>query len=213
MNAVVDNDVILKCACYGLLSQVIKPITGGTPVGVLAAARFILGRKVQRKQLRGSVDVITSRLDLFFASCLEVEPTAEEVILAAKLESTARAVNADLDPGESQLCAIAILRPVPLFLTGDKRGIEALGQLVSSSVVLQGMKGRIVCLEQLFLAALASTDPAEIRTAVCHEPYVDRALSICFSCSDTTVGTDRLIEGLSSYIQDVRKRAMSLLAF
>lgn len=212
MNAAVDNDVVLKGACYGLLTDLMDAIPAASnTIGVLGAARFVVEDAARRLPLKGSLAVIQERLATFFAAVKVIEPSLDEERLAAELEYQAQKELVALDPGESQLCAIVIQRAVPVMLTGDKRAITSLERLLDLDGRLEVLKGRLLCLEQLVARLLHRRREEDLRSAVCAEPAVDKALAICFGCSSATVPSGSCAEGLSSYIGSLRVSASRVL--
>jgi hypothetical protein len=84
-------------------------------------------------------------------------------------------------------------------------------EVLSSTVDKLGpLAGRVVCLEQLVAALARILGEAAVRVAVCKEPRADKALSICFQC---TQGAGGKLDpsGLVSYIGDLRRRAATVL--
>ncbi len=212
MTALIDNDILLKSACYRLLAELITANCGTEQVGFLAAARFVLGRRIRRARLRGDAAAVEAELLDFLTENEAIETTLEEQALAATLEATAQSLSVNLDTGESQLLAVLALRTLPSLLTGDKRAIIAIEQLIDSTVEIAGVSGKVTCLEQLVRRAMVQGDSAEIRKAVCSEPDIDLTLSICFSCSNSELPIASVIEGLDSYISDLRRKAPRTLS-
>jgi hypothetical protein len=105
MKALVDNDILLKGACYRLLATLVAMKCGTDQVGYLGAARFVLSKKIRRATLRGDAVEAEAELLGFLAEHEAIETTAEEQALAALLEATAQSVPVNLDTGESQLLA------------------------------------------------------------------------------------------------------------
>src|ERR1700737_1225411 len=188
MMAVIDNDIIFKGACYSLLSAFCK-VPGAAPgdIGALSAARFVVEKKIKRAQLAGDVGVALGALGAFLDAAATLDPTADEEHLAAELEFAAQQLGVPLDTGESQLCAIVTTRAIPLLLTGDKRAIQAIEQLLASQAWLAALSGAVKCLEQLVLAAVRLAGAAAIAEKVCAERTIDKALTFCFSCHSKNV--------------------------
>lgn len=209
----VDNDILLKGACYDLLAEMVG-VVPATPddVGVLGAASYVLVKRLRKKGRCSNGEEAADRLDQFLQDATTLEPTHDELSLAADLELAALRAGVDLDGGESQLSAMVLQRGLAWLVTGDKRAVMALGCLREGDEDLMPLDGKVLCLEQLFARLLADTDPIPIRDAVCAEPNVDKALTICFSCSSSEVSPDQWQEGLKSYIADIRRAATSLLA-
>ena len=168
MRGAVDNDVILKGACYGLLADLIQAIPCDLrDVGVLGAARFVIRRLLPRAAVSRDLGAVDQCLRDFFRQAEILEPTMEELRFAATLELTAQTMDVDLDVGESQLCAIVVARAAEWFATGDKRAVLALEKILLQLGQTAGMDGKVLCFEQLFLRLLAIANPAHVRQAVC----------------------------------------------
>jgi hypothetical protein len=211
MRAIVDNDVLLKVACYGIVDAVLFAYVGGA-VGCLAVARFVLTGRLDRIGLRGSPAAAKERLMACLGRCDQLEPTAIEQQFAADLELTAQRAGLRLDTGESQLCAMAIQRRIPMLLTGDKRAIAAIERLADGENRLRSLDGSIHCLEQLIASALEESGMEVIRRAICTEPGVDKALAICFACSADAAQLESVLEGLDSYIRELRAYARRVMS-
>jgi len=213
MNALIDNDVLLKGACYRLLGQLATTICADSPVvGVLGSARFVVPRKMEKVNLRGDRAAALKVLFMFLSEAEALEPADNEQRLAADMELAAQKHGVNLHEGESLLCAILVQRALPSLATGDKRAIVAIEMLLDIDSRLLAVRGRVKSLEQLFAAALVRHGCAALRMAVCAEPEVDKSLAICFSCSSHSVEDTTVMEGLQSYISDLRRKAGRVLA-
>ncbi len=213
MKALVDNDILFKGACYGLLDAFLAPVSvAGDSFGVLGAARFVVSKKITKKAPHKGTTAAHQHLATFLGRAAVVEPTEDEQRMAADFEVAAQRAGLDFDAGESQLCSILICRSTPLLLTGDKRAIQAIEQLLDSESRLVALCGKIRCLEQLVLDVFsASPNPDTLRSAICAEVEVDKALAICFSCHREDGSGLDYAEGLKSYLTDLRQRATRVL--
>jgi len=213
MKAVVDSDIIFKGACYGLLDEFLSPVcAAGAPFGVLGAARFVVSKKIIKTNPKKGVTAALRFLGDFLERAAVVEPTEAEQTMAAELELAAQRAGLSFDAGESQLCAVLIYRLTPLLLTGDKRAIQAIEELLDSQDRLATVCGKIKCLEQLVLDLLTvGTNPDALRDMICAEIEIDKTLAICFSCHREDASNQDYAEGLQSYIADLRKRAVRVL--
>jgi len=213
MDTLVDNDILYKAAAYCLLEELLGQYRSGTDkLGVLGAARFVVIKRLTRKPPRTTaIADVLQQFQTFLESCAVVEPTEEELAVAADFELAAQRAAVALDTGESQLCAILIARFLRLLLTGDKRAIVAISRLISISDRLSYVVGRVCCFEQIFLRCLTAGTLVRLRSAVCSEQDVDKALTICFSCSSPTSSLTTVEEGLASYINDLRNKAPGIL--
>jgi hypothetical protein len=212
MDALIDNDVLFKGACYGFLPQLISPLCSANQVGVLGAAWFVVSKKIGKTALRKDSEKVLNDLREFMRSVEVLEPTEAEQSMAAEFELAAQRVAVSLNTGESQLCAVLIARTLRLLITGDKRAITAIDRLMNNDARLDYLSGRIWCIEQLVLIMLSAGNGAELREAICGEPSIDMALSICFSCRSESGKDENAKQGLESYIADLRSRAMRVLA-
>jgi hypothetical protein len=213
-DAALDNDVVLKLACYSLLSDLLALYEDGQAVGVLGAARFVLPTYIKRDRRIRDKGAASTALASFLRAVELLEPTPAEVALATAFEEAAVAASVSLDVGESQLCAIVLTRNISALVTGDKRAITGAEQLLETVEALRGLAGRIVCLEQLIHKIFEHIGYGIGRDRVCAEPAVDTALRMCCACNSSQCGQiarDRIREALLSYINDLRRLAPKLL--
>jgi hypothetical protein len=212
MNAVVDNDVIFKGSCYGLMEEIVAGVRRDNGIGVLGTARFVISRRLEKTNLNGDRAAALKSFLAFLSTADILEPGDDEQRFAADLELAAQNSAVNLDVGESQLCAILVLRNLSVLLTGDKRAVVALETLLDACPPLTRIRGRVKSLEQAIAEAVARLGCTALRTAVCAEPQIDKALAICFSCRSGSADPANVLEGLISYINDLRKQAGRVLA-
>lgn len=212
MKAVADNDILLKGACYGLLPRLAATVPGDGQVGILGASRFVVPKKIAQAGLRGNPAIAHAHFVSFMTENGVLEPNSDEQEMAALFEATAQTMALNLDAGESQLVAILVSRSLPWLVTGDKRAIASLEKLVDADARLAVIVGKVRCLEQIARDMFVSEDADQVRSAICAEPSVDKTLTICFSCSSPDANSATVLEGLASYIADLRSRASRVLA-
>ena len=208
----VDNDLILKAACYGL-TDLFWPADGPT-AGVLGAARYVVSHRIDKAELSRDIETAQAEFASFLARNIELEPTEAELELASEIERVAQLETLSLDSGESQLGAVVITRTLDTLETGDKRAIRGFERLVDLVDGVEKLNGKIRCLEQIVLRVVVEQGGCKITSsAVCAELDVDKALSICFSCysSDRADNCDSAIEGLRSYVENLRGDAPRVL--
>lgn len=210
MKALIDNDVLLKGACYGLLEQLVVPIY--CPPGVLGAAPFVVSKRIAKTALNRNTALAQGILDAFLRSAILLEPSDDEQNMAADFELAAQRTGLSFDSGESQLCAILVSRLVPFLITGDKRAIRSIERLLDSDLRLAALCGKVRCLEQLVRSILSKDTCSGLRDAICVEPLVDKSLSICFSCTNESATHESFTEGLDSYIEALRAEAKRVLS-
>jgi hypothetical protein len=212
MKAAIDNDILFKGACYGRLQDVADALHAiPSECGVLGAARFVLREKINRTNLCQDRKTVAQGLEAFLKSVTVLEPGRNEQVIAAQLESSALELGLSLDVGESQLCAMVMERAIPRLVTGDKRAILALEQLISVDSSLLKLQTKILCLEQLLLLVLVKVSFSELRVSICREPEVDKVMTICFSCRSANSSEQNLRDGLGSYIRDIQSAAPTIL--
>ncbi len=212
-SVLMDNDVILKMCCYGLVDEVTALFGAeGRTIHALGVARYVLGRAITKRKNITDREGAAARLVSLLGRAQHIEPSAEEVALAAEFEAAAQSFEVELDGGESQLLAVLIMRSAALLLTGDKRAIRAIEPVVREAEHQKRVAGRIVCLEQLAAALIGRHGAEAIRGRVCGEAAVDKSLAICFSCSSSGCEAPSILEGLASYVRDLRRGLQYALA-
>lgn len=207
-----DVDVVIKLAAYDLLDVIAHPGCVADCCGrrgVTATTRFVAHARLKRKA--ADPQRARARLAAFLDDAVELEPTGEELQLAAAIEEQAATAGLELDSGESQLCAIAIARRSPGLLTGDKRAIAAAEVLLETVPELRALTGRIACLEQAMTLAVERLGALTVRALVLAESGMDTSINICFQFTGTAVDSAFEPAGLSSYIDSVRTSAPTLL--
>jgi hypothetical protein len=204
----VDNDVLIKAACYGLAAE----LEASRSLGVLGAAKYVVARRIDRIALSGDRDAARNdALDLIARSSV-LEPSREELDLATTIETAAQRRGLGLDAGESQLAAMIVHRGIPVLETGDKRAMQGFEVLLDEVSDLDALCGRLRCLEQIVARCLHAVGSDALARAICGEPHVDKTLSICFRCfSPPPHGAALDRDGLDSYIAALRASAQRVL--
>ena len=210
--AALDNDVLIKLAAYRLLADGLEALGGANDVGVLGAAKFVVPSAIARSGDRivdkeGAIAAWHAVVNIVE----DLEPTEEEVAIAALIERHASRRGLSLDTGESQLFAMTIERQIKRVVTGDKRAITAADNLRADVDLIEQLDGRVVCLEQVVERLVELLGSQYVRGAICQERGADRSLTISMSCGVAAGGAPFSLDGLHSYIADIRKNAESLL--
>jgi hypothetical protein len=182
-------------------------------VGVLGAAPYVIDRGIERASLSRSMEEVRAEAAGFLNAATLLEPTEDEISLAAEMEAIAQGIGVPLDSGESQLAAMTINRTIAALETGDKRAVGAFEQLLDRLDGLALLTGKVHCLEQLILRLVSEGDIDQVGKAICGEPDVDMTMSICFGCrSNLPPNRKNVLQGLTSYIGHARRRAPRMLA-
>ena len=208
----VDNDVALKACCYDAIEELLECLGGESrSVCVLGVAKYVLFNAIAKGGVENKVRA-ADRLSRFLGDVTALEPGEDELGLAAELEEAALRANCGtLDVGESQLLAMLIRRGATLLITGDKRAIKAMEQVVVSHGYEENAASRIACLEQTMLSLLIRFGPDSLHSRVCSEASIDKALAICFKCVSGVYTLEAISDSLLSYIRDLRKSAPVIL--
>lgn len=204
----IDNDVIIKVALYGLGPAFIEVTAPqGTPPAILNVGRFVVRDRLNRDKRFVNKTAAIECFDALLPNLVLLEPSDEELASAAEFEMLATRANLDLDGGESQLLAILLTRMGNLLITGDKRAIHAIALIASGET-----QRKLACFEQLIASILTLVDTNTLRRRVCLEPLADKATTICCSCaSERALSTSDLLEAIDSYTRHVRSGAAGTL--
>ncbi|WP_192249527.1 hypothetical protein [Mesorhizobium silamurunense] len=201
-----DNDVVLKTCSYGAGAELVElSTTGNLAPAILALARFTLRSRVERSRVLVDAQNASAQLDAILAQLRFLEPTPEEVEIAADFEAAATKANLSFDAGESQLVAMLMARGGVALVSGDKRAAKAM------SVVVPELERRLVCLEQVLHSIIARFGLEPLRSSVCREKSSDRAVTNCFQCSSQQVEAPSVLQALESYLRSLRSETGRLL--
>lgn len=208
----VDNDLLIKTIRYRLSTELFSHCQDDDrrqAVGVLGTARWVCEARLRRsiQQGQASPDVMIEFEALLSASTT-LEPTRDELELAAELEALASEHRLPLDTGESQLAAIVALR-TGLLVTGDKRAVESLEKLSAfwpsqADTLLR----RVAGLEHAIMTLLVHLGIARVRAAICAAPDADIAMRLAFAPSPEGDNSPPL--GLLSYLRALERSAPTL---
>lgn len=204
----IDNDVIIKVAAYGLARTMLDVTTvRETSPAMLSVGRFVVRNRLARASRFVDGAAALGHFEAITTDLVLLEPTDEELALAANFESAATKANLELDGGESQLLAILLVRSFDFLLTGDKRAILAI-----ATVTAQAAPGKIACFEQLMATILSWIGAEQFRESVCREPAADKTLAICCGCGSSTTRTvNDILTALESYTNHLRDEATAVL--
>jgi len=210
--AVVDADIIHKGVVYGLVEEILQSIPiKASKHGVLVATKYVVHNKIRKQILKQDTKIILHRLEQVIGKLDQLEPSPEELNIAAQLEFKAQQLNISFDTGESQLCAIMLARKLPYLLTGDKRAIIAAETIFREHNDFVALKAKMICIEQAFLWLLENNSYGDIRDRVCIDAGTDKSLAICFSCTSQQTTYKNIQDGLNSYIHSLVKQAPNVV--
>jgi hypothetical protein len=210
-DVLLDNDILLKACRYFLVPTLLDAVSGYGEPAVLGSAKFVLSHRIARSRALVNKARVAAALDALLKAVSVLEPDDEEVLLAANFQEQAQLLNLALDPGESILLAILVLRRAALLVTGDKRAIVAAEAVLKQQSLMVLADGKVACLEQLAAECLRAIGPEALRASICADREADRSMTICFSCGSDGFSGSNTSAGLSSYVRDVRASAPTIL--
>lgn len=210
--AAVDTDVLLKVAAYRLAKEtvgVLAPLGGPATLGL---THLIAAKQMARKRSISNTAGAQAELTSLLGMMGSLEPEEAEIGLAAEFSSVAQTHGLPLDTGEAQLAAIVIMRRLPLLVTGDKRAISAMSELIASHPTREALVGRVACFEQVLVSIAGLIGPERLRERICSEPEIDGAMRLACSCGRDCWRPEQFSEACNSFVGDVRAKAGDLLA-
>ena len=211
-----DVDLVIKLICFKLSSSLMKSLLENNQIiEVLESTKYVVSKRVHKVFEKKDDRKIKLELENFSASCSYIEPSGEDLFLAAEIEKVSQLKNLSMDTGESILCAIAINRSTKFLTyiaTGDKRAIKSISQIKPSLEKINYLNGKFICLEQIIIGLIRGGNLIQIRKNICRAPNLDKTLSICFSCTGSN-GQPKveIINGLNSYINDLDDKSDNIL--
>lgn len=211
-SVLVDNDIVLKVCCYNA-SKVFLECLGAhvRSVCVLGMIQFVLTGVIRKRNGISNKLRTSTCLDEMLSIVVPIEPSDNELKIAAELEEVAQRNDVELDAGESQLLAMLISQRGDVLITGDKRAIRGIDAVTSELAVESAVEGRIACLEQVAMSILQRTGAEHLHSLVCSESGVDTALEICCSCATKEFSEESIGQKLASYIGELRRFAPKCL--
>lgn len=207
MAAVVDNDVALKAAQYGLIVALGAQLSAAHgSIITLDQAPYVLGIKKPRPKIQFADAQKKSELAAFLASSSHL---SNEPVDLAVLAALGRCPN--IDSGEALIFAVAHQNSAIQVCTGDKRALVALASEPSLAVIAQGLAGRCTHLEQCIRDLSQHTGYNVLRDAVVAGPTIDRSLAGIFREGKATKQADAS-KRLKKSIDRLRAATGTLLA-
>lgn len=208
MICLTDNDIILKLACCDLLSEAVDALgTTLSEVLVLNSAVHVLLRPKQPgKGIVKQNQPEYERLRTFFDAVrvIDIAPSADEQLAFNDVLG--------IDPGEAVLFSTTGVYADCILATSDKRSLIALcgasGEVCGR--VRNRLKGRVVCFEQTVLRIIDRLGFVPTLAKVVSGRHCDTALRAVFGSGLSAIESG-VREGLSSYIEDLRRQTFDIL--
>ncbi len=207
-----DSDVVKKLTAYDLFNETYSIAQEADhDLLILGAAPFVLAKAISKSRSISDRLGATERLAKAVMLCSVLEPSEQEVSLAAILEDAGQRLGFPFDAGESLMVAVLATRAEHSLATGDKRALAVLPTLAAGAGILADLQARIACLEQV-ISTVLKTYPDQTASKVCSEPLADIAISICFGCAAGSFAPETAFAALSSYTGHLRDQCTPLLA-
>ncbi len=201
----VDNDIAFKICCFGFCAEFRQMFEQGSAPYRLGLASYVVPRKIARSSRVRDKASAQEHLGVFLAWAVGLEPTDEEIGLAAEIEATGQQQNVDFDSGESLLLAALLMRGARRLFTGDKRAITGFRAVSEALGREKETAGKVVCFEQVMNELLKTLGAKTLTERVCREPDVDKTAAVCCGCASGGSDEASISEGLQSYIRYLRK--------
>jgi hypothetical protein len=200
-----DNDITYKLVAFQLFDEAIATLQiDKNSLQVLPTAKFFFQRKQKKKG--ASPDEFLAVVIELVSSCVSViadvnDTVTEELNQLRQVEG--------IDEGEAALIVATRSQTDFLLLSGDKRCMRGLARIPEQ--IYKRLCGRVICLEQIILKLIEVKGFVFVRDRVLPMVSCDKSLQICFGVSSPAT-EENVIEGLNSYINDIRQQAPNLLA-
>jgi hypothetical protein len=198
-----DVDILLKLAACNLLDDLHALLeVKASEVQVLETAIY----KIRSLGKKGCyLEEIVSRA-IAFCEAHSPIPQLAQTEIVQELASLGHG----MDAGEVILFASALNNPESRVVTGDKRAMRLLGKLGKENVLVSGLKGRVICFEELLLRYLDSHGYESLR-ARCHEGgEQDGVLRLAFRAGLATEQGEAL-EGIHSAWRVLNRETSEIL--
>ena len=211
-----DVDLVIKLVCFKLSSSLMKSLLeNNQTIEVLESTKYVVRKRVYKVFEEKYDQEIKLELENFSTNCNYIEPSDDDLFLAAEIEKISQLKNLSMDTGESILCAIAINSSTEFLTyiaTGDKRAIKSISRIKNTLEKINYLNGKFICLEQIVIDLIRRGSLIQIRKNICRFPNLDKALSICFSCTGSNgLPEVEIINGLNSYINDLDSKSDNIL--
>ncbi len=198
-----DNDIVLKASRYDLIEELKNHIGGIESIRILDTLRYRFYLNDKMKALTYcKTDEAFNRLIEFVAQSpiLELPENSDDI---SRLNEVT-----NIDQGEVLLFAYNIWAPGSVTFTGDKRAILALSNIADINDLVDVIRGRVKCLEQIAAEFIYKYGFEIIQNKINSDQDCDKSLKNCFRCP--TEGD--VMYGLKSYYEDLNSATNGLLA-
>lgn len=183
MIVAIDNDIIEKCAFFGLLDRLHELLgCDRTELRVLSTAKYRYGDKKPLQAARRYGSTLAGEMLAFCRGVAEVDQANDE-------DNTALQGVDGIDVGEVMLVSFVSRTEGSLLATDDKRALRALASAPRGAQIAARLRGRVLCAEVLLSRALRRCGFEETRRIVSAgmarprenpDVRVDAVVGVCF---------------------------------
>jgi hypothetical protein len=106
-----------------------------------------------------------------------------------------------MDEGEVALIAVALKRASTIVATSDKRALRTLPALASRFSAVEALRGRLICLEQIFKLLCQRKGLPRVRVAVLSARHADQTITVAYDQLSAR-GAAAFIAGMDLVIED-----------
>lgn len=201
VSLLMDNDIVIKLAQMDVYEDAVRAISipNGKSVASLRVMVRYMMRMAERRQRLTQAEA--DRLVAVLNTLVQIEPTTDEQKLSARLIKIIMEDELDMDEGEVALFAIALSRSGLVVATGDKRALRSLPQLERKFSDLRILRGRLICLEQIFKRLCQTKGMPRVRLAILACRDADGTLTQAYDYFEAT-GPNAFINGMDLVVAD-----------
>jgi len=195
LQALVDNDILLKLCAFDLLDPALDRLSLAPENVIVRDATYHSIRR--SRQIAGRWGAATvNRAMVFLERVTRIQDPADqsELDLLTAVER--------IDPGEAELFVYAGEYAGAVLLTGDKNSLQALAAHEPARAIFARLAGRVIILETIVLALIRSMGFPAVRTSVCANLQADNAMRSAFG-SGPRAQEVNVIHTLNGYVQDL----------
>lgn len=203
VSVLADNDIVIKLAQMDAYVDALAAVGVSPPqVGSLRVMLRYMGvADASRRARLTKTPAEADRLNVALQSIVELEMTPEESALAALVMKQVLIAGLDLQEGELSLCVVAVSRGSLDLCTGDKRALKEFPALERLWGALSQLRGRCICLEQLFEKLCTKGGLGRVGTAVATSPNADGTIFFVYTHPEVK-SAKGFVQGLQMVTQD-----------
>jgi hypothetical protein len=202
-----DNDILVKLATCDLFEEFLSAFSLTiADVRIVKAARY----SIRAKRIRDKAGPQGyERLIKFLENVADISEIPDPDRIATLTEQPS------IDPGEAVLFAVCPSIPDAVIVTGDKKSLIALAVAATNSEsfanLLRDLRTKVFCFEYILIEIIKFSGFDSISQRLIDGRECDRCLKNCIG-SGLTATEASVLEGLTSYINDLKSQVGELLA-